>query len=65
MNVLLLFFFAFTFLANCNSQLKRYIAPCPKTSKGALSVPLLMSMSEAFPVPFYTLIKLCYTEALE
>ena len=31
----------------------------------ALSVPLLMSMSEAFSVPSYTLIKLCYTKALE
>ena len=31
----------------------------------ALSVPLLMSMSEDFSVPFYTLIKLCYTKALE
>ena len=32
---------------------------------GALSVPHLMSVSEAFSVPFYTLIKLCYTKALE
>ena len=32
--------------------------------RGALSAPLLMSMSEAFSVPFYTLIKLCYTKAL-
>ena len=31
----------------------------------ALSVPLLMSMSEVFSVPFYTLIKLWYTKALE
>ena len=31
----------------------------------ALSVPLPMSVSEAFSVPFYTLIKLCYTKALE
>ena len=30
---------------------------------GALSVPLLMSMSEAFFVPFYTLIKLCYIKS--
>ena len=29
------------------------------------TVPLLMSMSEAFSVPFYTLIKLCCTKALE
>ena len=32
---------------------------------GVLSVPLLMLMSEALSVPFYTLIKLCYTKALE
>ena len=32
--------------------------------KGALSIPLLMSMSEAFPIPFLTLIKLYYTKAL-
>ena len=32
---------------------------------GALSVPLLVSMSEAFSVPFYGLIKPCYTKALE
>ena len=32
---------------------------------GAFSAPLLMSMSEAFSVPFYILTKLCYTKALE
>ena len=32
---------------------------------GTFSVPLLMSMSEGFSVPFLTLIKLCYTKALE
>ena len=32
---------------------------------GALSVPILMSISEAFSVPFYPLIKLCFTKALE
>ena len=32
---------------------------------GTLSVPLLMSVSEAFCVPFHTLIKLCYAKALE
>ena len=33
-------------------------------ARGTLSVlPLLMSMSEAFSVPFNTLIKLCYTKA--
>ena len=31
-----------------------------KTSRGAFSDPLLMSMSKAFSVPLYTLIKLCY-----
>ena len=31
----------------------------------ALSLPFLMSMSEASSVPFFTLIKLCYTKALE
>ena len=36
-----------------------------KTGRGALSVPLLMSMSEGFSVPFHTLIKLCYTKFLE
>ena len=35
------------------------------TSEGGLSIPLLMSMSEACSVPSYTLIKLCYTKALE
>ena len=30
--------------------------------RGALSVPLLMSVSEAFSVPFLTLIKPCYTQ---
>ena len=30
-------------------------------ARGALSVPLLMSMSEDFSAPFLTLIKLCYT----
>ena len=43
----------------------KYIAPSLRLVSGALSVPLLMSMSEAFSVPFYTLIKLCYTKALE
>ena len=33
--------------------------------RGAVSVPLLMSMSEALPVTFHTLIKLCYTKAIE
>ena len=33
-------------------------------AKGALSIHLLMSMSEAFPIPFLTLIKLYYTKVL-
>ena len=36
-----------------------------RLESGALSIPLLMSLSEALSVPFYTLIKLCYTKALE
>ena len=52
-------------LIYCNNQLKKYIALLLRLASGALSIPLLMSMSEAFSVPFYTLIKLCYTKALE
>ena len=52
-------------LIYCNNQLKKYITPLLRLSRGALYVPFLMSMSEAFSVPFYTLIKLCYTKALE
>ena len=52
-------------LIYCNNQLKKYITPLPILERGALSVPLLMSMSEAFSVPFHTLIKLCYTKVLE
>ena len=44
-----------------NNQLKKHIAPLLRLVSGALSVPLLMSMSEAFSSPFNTLIKLCYT----
>ena len=36
-----------------------------RLDRGALCFSLLMSMSEAFSVPFNTLIKLCYTKALE
>ena len=39
--------------------------PLLRLARGALSVPLLMSMSEAFSVPFHSIIKLCYTKALE
>ena len=41
----------------------RYRAPLQRLVRRALSVYLLMSMSEAFSVPCYTLIKLCYTKA--
>ena len=41
------------------------IKPLAKTSRGALSTLLLLSMSEVFSVPFCTLIKFCYTKALE
>ena len=34
-------------------------------ARGVLSVPLLMSMLDAFSVPILTWIKLCYTKALE
>ena len=50
---------------NCNNQLKKYIAPLLRLVGGALSIPLLMSMSEAFSVPFYNSIKFCYTKSLE
>ena len=41
----------------------RYRAPLQRLVRRALCVYLLMSMSEAFSVPCYTLIKLCYTKA--
>ena len=34
-------------------------------ARGALYIPLLMSMPAAFSVPFLTLIQLCHTKALE
>ena len=46
-------------------DLKKVYKALIRLARGALSVPLLLSMSEAFSVPFYTLIKLCYTKALE
>ena len=45
--------------------IKKYIAPLLRLASGVLSVPLVMSMLEDFFVPSYTLIKLCYTKALE
>ena len=49
----------------CNNQLKIYIAPLLRLAIGALFVPLLMSVSEAFSVAFHAIIKLCHTKALE
>ena len=36
----------------CNNQLKKYITPFLRLARGALSIPLLMSMSETFSVTF-------------
>ena len=47
------------------TNFKKYITPLLTLAKEALSIPLVMSMSEAFSVPFLTLIKLCYTKALK
>ena len=52
-------------LIYCNNLLENYITLLLTLARGALSVPLLMSMSEALFVPFYTLIKVCYTKALK
>ena len=52
-------------LTYCNNQLKKYTAPVLRLVRGALSIPFLMSMSEASSVPLYTLIKLRYKKALE
>ena len=46
--------------------LKKVYKALIRLARGTFSdVPLLMSMSEAFSVPFLTLIKLCHTKALE
>ena len=42
-----------------------YVTPLLTLLRVAFSSPLLMSMSEAFSVPFLTLIKLCYARALD
>ena len=47
------------------TDIKQFAKTSGVSREEALSVPLLMSMSEAFSVPFYTLIKLCYTKAFE
>ena len=40
-------------LIYCNNQLKKYITLLLTLARGALSTPLLMSVSEAFSVPFH------------
>ena len=46
--------------------LKKVYKALIRLARGTFSdVPLLMSKSEAFSVPFLTLIKPCYTKALE
>ena len=48
-----------------NNQFKKYITPLLTLARGALSIPLPMSVSEALSVPFHTLVKFCYRKALE
>ena len=45
--------------------LKKVYKAWIRLARGTFSAPLLRSMSEAFSVPFVTLIKLCYKKALE
>ena len=45
--------------------LKKVFKALIRLARGALSVPFLVSMSEAFSASFLTLIKLCYWKALE
>ena len=45
--------------------LKKIYKALIKLARGAFCVPLLMSLSEDFSVPFLTLIKPCYTKVLE
>ena len=52
-------------LIYCNNHFKKYMTSLLRLVKGGTPNPLLMSMSEAFSVPFYTLIKPCYIKALE
>ena len=51
-------------LIYCNNQLKKYITPLLRLAREHSLSPF-WSQSEAFSVPFYTLIKLCYTKAFE
>ena len=52
-------------LSYCNNQFEKHLNTWLTLARGALSVPLLMSMWKAFSLCFHTLIKFCYTEALE
>ena len=51
-------------LIYCNNQLQKYIAPFAKTSRGHCPSPSDVGV-RSFLCPFFTLIKLCYTKALE
>ena len=46
-------------------SLKKVYKALIRLASGAYPIPLLMSVSEASSAPFLTLIKLCYTKALE
>ena len=52
-------------LIYCNNQLKKYITPFSKTSDGGTLHPSSDVYVSSFLCPFFTLIKLCYTKALE
>ena len=41
------------FLIYCNNQFKKYITPLLRLARGALSIPLLMSMSEVVSLSFF------------
>ena len=51
-------------LTYCHNQFKKYKTRLLTLARAGTLCPLLMSVSEAFSVSLYTLIKLCYTEAL-
>ena len=52
-------------LIYCNNQLKKYITPFCKTNEGGTLYPSSEVYVRSFLCPFFTLIKLCYTKALE
>ena len=52
-------------LIYCNNQLKKYITPFSKTSERGTLHPPSDVYVRSFSVPLHTLIKLCYTKALE